>query len=69
MHGFNTSIPRFVTQVRGTPIVVTPDIISKILHVPWVSYPDYPTCPCLRIVSKEELLSLFCETPSSWGER
>ena len=64
MHGFNTSIPRFVTQVRGTRIVITPDIISEILHVPWVSHPDYPTCPCLRTVSKDELLFLFCETHS-----
>ena len=69
MHGFNTSIPRFVTQVRGTPIVVTPDIISKIQHISWALHPDYPACPCPRTVSKEELLSLFCETPSSWGER
>jgi len=68
MHSFDTSIPRFITQVRGTRIVVTPEIVSEILHVPRVSHPDYPTCPRLRTVSKDELLSLFCETPSSWGE-
>ena len=69
MHGFNTSIPRFVTQVQGTRIVVTSNIISEILHVPQVSHLDYLTCPRLRTVSKDKLLSLFCETPSSWGER
>jgi len=69
MHSFNTSIPQFVTQVRDTRIVVTPDIISEIQHVPWVSHPDYPACPRLRTMSKDELLFLFCETHSSWGER
>ena len=28
---------------------------------------DYPGCNCLRTVSKDELSSLFCETPS-WGD-
>ena len=65
---FRCSIPQFVTQIQGTRIVVTLEIISEILHVPRVLHPDYPACPRLRIVSKDELLSLFCETPSSWGE-
>ena len=56
-------------QVWGTRIVVTPDIIYEILQVPLVSHPDYPACPHLRTMSKDELLSLFCETPSSWGDR
>ena len=65
MHGFDTSIPWFVTQVQGTRIVVTPKHISDVLHVPRVLNPNYPGCPCLRIVSKDELLSLLCETSSS----
>ena len=69
MHGFDTSIPQFAMQIRGTCIVVTPEIVSEIPHVPRVSHPDYPACPRLRTVSKDELLSLFCETPFSWGER
>ena len=68
MYGFNTFIPQIVTQVRGTRIVVTLELISEVLHVLWVSHPDYPACPRLRIVSKDKLLSLFYETPSSWGE-
>ena len=32
-------------------------------------HPDYPGCDRLRTVSKDELSSLFCETPSSWGDR
>ena len=68
MHGFDTSIPQFATQIRGVRIVVTPKIVSEILHVLRVLHLDYPTCPRLRIVSKDKLLSLFCETPSFWGE-
>ena len=48
-------------------IVVTPDIVSKVLHVPRVMHTDYPGCDHLRTVSKDELSSPFCETPSSWG--
>ena len=69
MHGFDTSVPHFVTRVRSTRIVVTPDLISKVLHVLRVEHPDYPSCDHLRTVSKDELSSLFCETPSSWGDR
>ena len=65
---FRCSIPQFVTQIQGTSIVVTLEIISEILHVPRVLHPDYAACPRLRIVSKDELRSLFSETPSSWGE-
>ena len=68
MHGFDSSIPRFLISIRGIRIVVTPELISDVLHVPKVSHPDYPSCPRLRTVSKDELMSLFCETPSSWGD-
>ena len=49
--------------------VVTPDLISEVLHVPRVAHPDYPGCDHLKTVSKDELLSLFYETPSFWGAR
>ena len=68
MHDFDTSISQFLTHIRGTCIVVTPNLISDILYVLRVVLPDYRGCPRLRTVSKDELLSLFCETPSSWGE-
>ena len=48
--------------------MVTPNIVSKVLHVPKVPHPDYPGCEHLKTVSKDELISLFCETPSSWGD-
>ena len=69
MHGFDTSIPQFVKQVRGIDIIVTFELISNVLHVPRVEFPNYPSCPCLWTVSKDELSSLFCETPSSLGDR
>ena len=50
-------------------MVVTPNIVSKVLHVPRVAHPDYPGCDRLKTVSKDELASLFCETPSSWDDR
>ena len=50
-------------------MVVTPNIVSEVLHVPRVVYLDYPSYERLRTVSKDELSSLFCETPSSRGDR
>ena len=47
--------------------MVTPDLVSEVLHVPRVAHPDYPSYDRLKIVSKDELMSCFCETPSSWG--
>ena len=44
-------------------------MVSKVLHIPRVAHPDYLGCERLRTVSKDELASLFCGTPSSWGER
>ena len=69
MHGINTSVPYFFSHVRGMRIIVTPEIVSKVLHVPRVAHPDYPSCKRMRTVSKDELSSRFCETPSSWGDR
>ena len=69
MHSIDTFVPQFATTLRGTRIVVTSDLVSEILHVPRVAHPDYPAYQRLRTVSKDELLSHFCETPSIWGER
>lgn len=69
MHGFDYSVPLFITRVRGTRIVVTSDIVSDVLHVPRVTHPDYPDCDRLRTVFKDKLISFFCERPSDWGDR
>ena len=47
MHGFDYSIPRFLTSIRGIHIVVTPELISDVLHVSRVSHLDYPSYPRL----------------------
>ena len=65
MHGFDTLVLQFVTRVRGMRIVVTLEIVSEVLHVPRVAHPNYPDCERLRTVSKDELSSRFCKTPSS----
>ena len=69
MHEFDFSVLLFITRVRGTCIVVTPDIVSDVLCVPSVEHPNYPGCDLLKTVSKDELISYFCECPSDWGER
>ena len=68
MHGFDYSVHFFVTHIWGTHIVVTPDIVSDVLCVLRVEYPDYPNCDCLKTVSKYELISAFYERPSDWGD-
>ena len=68
MHGFDFSVPHFITRVRGTRIVVTPDIVSDVLCVPRLEHSDYLGCDRLKTVSKDELFSSFCEHPSDWGE-
>ena len=67
IHGIDTSVPRFATTFRGTRIIVTPDLISEVLHVPRIAQPDYPNYERLRTMSRDELLSHFCETPSICG--
>ena len=67
MHEIDTSVPHFFSHVQGICIVVTLDIVFKVLHIPRVTHLDYPSCDRLRTVSKDELSYLFYETPSSWG--
>ena len=68
MHGFDYSVPLFVTRVRGTRIVVTLEIVFDVLFVLKVEHPDYPSCERLKTMSKDELISAFCERPSDWGD-
>ena len=69
MHGIDHSVPLFFTRVRGTRIPVTPQLVADVLRVPRIEFPDYPGRERLRIVSKDELMSTFCERPNAWGER
>ena len=65
MHEINTFVPNFFSCVRDMCIVVTLEIVFEVLHIFRVAHTDYPSCERLRIVSKDKLSSLFCETPSS----
>ena len=67
MHGFDFSIPLFHTHVRGTHIVVKPQLVVDVFCVPRVEFPN-PSCECLRTVSKDKMISAFCERPTDWGD-
>ena len=64
MHGIDRSVPLFFTRVRGTRIPITPQLIADMLRVPRIEFLDYPSCEHLRTVSRDELMSAFCERPS-----
>ena len=65
MHGIDRSVPLFFIRVRGTCIPVTPQLVADVFQVPRIEFPDYPSYERLRTVSRDELLSTFCERPSS----
>ena len=69
MHGINWSVPPFFTCVRGTRIPITPQLVTDVLWVHRIEFPDYTGCECLRTVSRDELMSAFCERLIAWGER
>ena len=69
IHRIDTSIPQFARTFRGRSIVVTSNLIFEVLHVPRVALLDYLSYDCLQTMSRDELLSHFCETPSTWGEQ
>ena len=69
MHGIDHSIPLFFTCVRGMHIPVTLQLVTNVLRVPRIEFPDYPGRERLRTVSKNEFMFVFCKRPSAWGER
>ena len=69
MHGIDRSVPLFFTRIRSTRIPVTPQLVTDVLWIPRIEFPDYPSCERLRTVSRDELMSSFCERPTAWGER
>ena len=63
MYEIDRSVPLFFTHVRGTRIPVTPQLVADVLWVPRIEFTDYPGCERLRTVSRNELMSAFCERP------
>ena len=68
MHEFDFLVSLFHTRIQGMLIVVTPDLVSNVLRVSRVEFPNYLGCERLRTVSKDELKYAFCEHPSDRGE-
>ena len=68
MHGFDFSVPLFSTCVRGKRIVVTPQFVANVLHVPRVEHLDYRGYDRLRTVSKDEMISALCEHLIDWDD-
>ena len=68
MHELDSSVSLFHTRVRGMRVVVTPQLVKDVLRVPRVKHLDYPGCERLRTVSKDQMISTFCECPSDWGD-
>ena len=69
MHEIDYLVPLFFTHVQGTCIPVTLQLVADVLRVLRIEFPDYPGCEHLRTVSRDKLMSAFCEHPSAWGER
>ena len=67
IHAIDTFVLQFATTFRGTCIIVTPNLIAEVLHVPRVAHLDYPSCKRLKTVFRDELISHFCEKYSFWG--
>ena len=59
MHGLDRSVPLFFTHVRGTRILVTPQLVADVLHVLRIEFPDYPSCEHLRKMSGMSSCLLF----------
>ena len=64
MYGLDSSVPLFHTRVRGTRIIVTPELVSDVLCVLRVEHPNYLGFERLQIVSKDEMIFAFCEHPA-----
>ena len=61
MHGIDRLVPLFFTRIRGTHIPITPQLVAEVLRVPRIEFPDYIGYERLRTVSKDELMSAFCD--------
>ena len=65
MHEIDRLVPFFFTRIRGTRIPVTPQLVADVVRVPRIEFLDYPSCKHLRTVSRDELMSSFCERPTA----
>ena len=54
----------YLCHTTGISIPITPQLVTNVLRVPRIEFPDYSSCERLRIVSEDQLMSTFCERPS-----
>jgi len=71
IRSIDTSVPQFTMRFKGTRIVVSLDLVAKVLRVPSVVHPNYPGCEPVTIsgLCLETNSSPICGTPSIWGGR
>ena len=69
MHRIDRSVPLFFTPIQGMHIPVTPQMVTDVLRVPRIEFPNYPSCERLRIMSRDKFMSSFCECPIAKGLR
>ena len=67
-HAWNWFFSTSLSYSRSRCIIVTPQLVADVLHVPRVEHPDYPRCEHLRTVSKDKMICAFWELPSDWGD-
>ena len=68
MHEFDFLVPLFSTRVQGTRIVVTPQLVVDVFHVPRVEHPNCSGYEHLRTMSKDRVIFAFYEHPADWGD-
>ena len=44
IYDIDASVPQFAMTFRGAHTAVTSDLIFEVLHIPFVSHPDYLDC-------------------------
>ena len=66
IQAIDTFVPRFTALVHGT-CILTLELISEVLHVPRLAILDYLRSLVLQSLSRDALVSHFCERPSLWG--
>ena len=65
MHGFDYSVPLFVTRVRGKHIVVTPDILSDVCNLIFLFRTKMPWWVLFKVFQKYRLSKSTCHKLSS----
>ena len=69
MHGIDRSVPLFFTRVRGTRILVTPQLVADMLHVPRIELFRSFTPTCIGLIIQYLSFSLAFEVRAFLSHR